>query len=299
MNEKPLVSVLTPSYNQNRWLRFNLESVEAQTYGNIEHIVVDGGSSDGTVDILKSSISERLSWISEPDEGQSDALNKALSMSRGEIVAWLNSDDSFADSRTIEWVVDAFRENPKADIIYGHVVDTDENGLALRLTWSPPFWTSKLAPGINPAKQPGAFFRRSAISQEFVKKDLHYSMDHELFLRLVAEGDGFRRISKILATNRHQPQRKSLARPPQYFIEHARYYGSGRFARIRTCLVSRTVSTLCRVRGIANFLLIPRTARPVGDLKFPGFFDRFKLQTLAITEREIEKRKGARQVRSV
>jgi len=100
----PLVSVLTPSYQQARWLGENLGSVACQSYPRIEHVVMDGGSSDGSVELLASA-SPPVTWESEPDRGQSHALNKAYSASSGEIIGWLNSDDAFWDCDVVADVV--------------------------------------------------------------------------------------------------------------------------------------------------------------------------------------------------
>src|SRR5437868_3953200 len=101
-----LVSVLTPSFNQRPWLKDNLESVSSQSYPNIEHIVMDGASTDGSVEILRNSL-HNVRWLSEPDRGQSHALNKAFAESRGEIVGWLNSDDAYFSCDAVGDVVAA------------------------------------------------------------------------------------------------------------------------------------------------------------------------------------------------
>ena len=98
MSAGPLVSILTPSFNQAAWLGDNLRSVACQTYPDIEHVVMDGGSTDGSVDILRAA-GDSIVWRSEPDRGQSDAINKAFSLSHGEIIGWINSDDAYFDCR--------------------------------------------------------------------------------------------------------------------------------------------------------------------------------------------------------
>src|SRR5690349_2661306 len=106
-----LVSILTPSYNQAKWLADNLRSVAAQDYPYIEHVVMDGGSTDGSVDILRHADS-RVRWFSEADDGQSHALNKALAESHGDIIGWLNSDDAYFSPDAVSTVVRAFTNNP-------------------------------------------------------------------------------------------------------------------------------------------------------------------------------------------
>src|SRR5688572_23602687 len=99
-----LVSILTPSYNYAQFIGDCLLSVTNQTHPNIEHIVVDDASTDGTVDVLRDT-GTSVRWVSEPDRGQSHALNKALAMSEGEIIGWLNADDAYADTRAVERAV--------------------------------------------------------------------------------------------------------------------------------------------------------------------------------------------------
>src|SRR5690606_33014626 len=94
LSSYPLVSVVTPSYNKGKFIKETIESVLSQDYPNIEYIVMDGGSTDETVDILKS-YGDRIAWISEKDDGQADAVNKGIARARGEIIGWLNSDDTY------------------------------------------------------------------------------------------------------------------------------------------------------------------------------------------------------------
>ena len=279
------MSILTPSFNQARWLRDNLRSVQAQTYPNVQHLVMDGGSTDGSVEILQGWDGSAMKWRSEPDGGQSDALKKALSWSNGEIVGWLNSDDTLADCRTIEWIVATFERYGDVDVVYGHVLDTDEDGRAVRLTWSPPPWAARLDRDLNPATQPGAFFRRRAIADEFVRSDLHFAMDHELFIRLIRSGHRFRRLRRVLATNRHQLQRKSLVRPQRYVEEYAALQGPETPLRnLRRRIASRLVSTSCRLIGVYPFLALGRSLAPASLITLPPPLTRLRLQVMTRTE---------------
>ena len=114
----PLVSILTPSFNQGRWLGDNLASVAAQSYGSIEHVVMDGGSRDETLDLLEAT-DGRVKWRSEPDRGQSHALNKALGASEGEYIGWLNSDDAYFSRDAVSDVVSVFDADPSVNVVYG------------------------------------------------------------------------------------------------------------------------------------------------------------------------------------
>lgn len=210
--QEPLVSVLTPSFNQRRWLGETLDSVARQTYPHLEHVVVDGGSTDGSVDVLRT-VLPAGSWISEPDGGQSDALNKAFNRSHGEIIGWLNSDDAYLFDDAVESVVAYFRANPDVDVVYGHAALVSENGSLLHVMWMPRYSKSRLWRQ-NFLSQPAVFMRRRVLEDGFLDESFHYTMDHELWLRLAA-GHPFGRIDKVLAIDRHQAQRKVYHWPPE------------------------------------------------------------------------------------
>jgi len=201
----PLVSVLTPSYNQRAYLPDNLGSVSRQTYPHIEHIVMDGGSTDGSVELLESA-GPNVRWRSEPDRGQAHAINKAFADSSGEIVGWLNSDDAYFDSEVVADVVRFFDRHPEADVVYGHVARVSADGRVIYIIWVPPFAYGLLR-SMCFLEQPGVFFRRRAIEEEFLDESFHFAMDWELWLRL-GRARRFVRMSRIVAIDRIQPERK-------------------------------------------------------------------------------------------
>jgi len=209
---QPLVSVLTPSFNQRRWLVETLGSVARQTYPHLEHVVVDGGSTDGSIDVLRAVLPAE-SWTSEPDGGQSEALNKAFDRSRGEIIGWLNSDDAYLFDDVVQSVVDYFRANPDVDVVYGHGALVNEDGRLLHVMWTPPYRKTVLWRE-NFISQPAVFIRRRVLEDGFVDESFHYTMDHELWLRLASK-HSFGRIDKVLAIDRHQAQRKTFHWPEQ------------------------------------------------------------------------------------
>ncbi len=207
IERKPLVSILTPSYDQAAWLPDNLHSVASQSYPSIEHIVMDGGSTDGTVAILESA-GAAARWRSEPDEGQSDAINKAFRESHGEIIGWMNSDDAYFDSRVVADVVATFAAHPEADVVYGHCAQVMGNGALVQMLWAPPF-DRRLLRTVDIISQPSAFLRRSALSDPMLDGTFHFAMDYELWLRLDAASCGFHRIDRITAIDRLHAGRKS------------------------------------------------------------------------------------------
>lgn len=276
----PLVSVLTPSFNQASWLESNLRSVEAQTYRPVEHIVVDGGSLDGSVDILRRSTARGLKWISEGDDGQADALNKALSLSTGEIIGWINSDDAYIDRRAIAWAVDAFVSDPLVDVVYGEVVLVDASGLILQAfpTHAPGRRVAMEGP---PIMQPAAFVRRSALDQGFIKRDLQVVVDAELWVRLWHQGRRFKYIPRIVAIDRHHPDRKIYQLTERHLEERhllAAEYG------IRIAGTETVHALLARLRqrclGVARLLTIESAIDPAIPVAVDGRLRRAQRQLI-------------------
>jgi glycosyltransferase involved in cell wall biosynthesis len=217
---EPLVSILTPSFGQARWLADNLESVERQTYPRIEHVVADGGSVDGSVEILRRHSRPGLDWTSGPDRGQSPAINTAFARSHGEIIGWLNSDDAYFGPHAVADAVSVFAADPDVIVVYGHAALVNAAGQLLQVMWAPPFSRTllRLQDFIS---QPTAFIRRSAIGDDLVDESYDYTMDYELWLRLAARGQ-FRRADRILAIDRHQMARKSYTMADVGRRDHAR-----------------------------------------------------------------------------
>jgi glycosyltransferase involved in cell wall biosynthesis len=202
----PLVSVLTPSFNQAAYIGDTLGSVACQTYPSIEHIVMDGGSTDGSVDILKAA-GDSVTWRSEPDRGQCDAINKAFALARGEIIGWLNSDDAYFDCTVVQQVVSAFEADARIDVVYGHAVRTAADGRVVYVLWTPAFSYRRIKL-LNFLVQPTVFIRRSALGDHLVEDAFDFTMDWELWLRL-GRDHRFKRLDSVLAVDRHQPARKN------------------------------------------------------------------------------------------
>jgi len=219
----PLVSILTPSFNQATWLPDNLRSVACQTYPRVEHIVADGGSIDGSVAVLEAA-GDTVSWVSEPDTGQPDAINKAFRQSSGDIIGWINSDDAYFDCRVVADIVAYFVTHPEVDVVFGHLAQIDEHGTIVWLNWVPQF-SNRLLRIVNFIGQPVAFIRRSVLSDPMLDETYHFAMDYELWLRLQAAGRRFHRIGRITAVDRHQATRKSET------IQHVLVSDLGRLAQ--------------------------------------------------------------------
>jgi glycosyltransferase involved in cell wall biosynthesis len=181
MNE-PLVSVVTPTFNAARFLEETIESVLAQTYPRLEHIVVDGDSTDGTLDIVKRY--PHLRWLSEPDAGQSDALNKGFTLATGEIVAWLNADDFYLP-HAAETAVAALSGDEDAAGVYSNLLVVDESGRELIRKPSEPFDLEHALRFGDVVPQPTAFFRKRVFDEVGgLAVRYHYAMDFDLWIRM-------------------------------------------------------------------------------------------------------------------
>jgi glycosyltransferase involved in cell wall biosynthesis len=180
----PQVTIVTPSYNQGEFIRATIESVLSQDYPHLEYIVMDGGSTDSTAAIV-AEYAGRLTWLSEKDRGQSHAINKGFKMAKGDIVAWLNSDDILLPG-AVTRAVRAFEEAPLAGAIYGEGYLMDREGrITGRFTATTPFNLWKLVHLSDDVLQQSTFFRRSALEAvEWLDEDLHYALDWDLLIRL-------------------------------------------------------------------------------------------------------------------
>ena len=180
----PLVTIVTPSYNQARFLEDTIRSVLSQDYPHIEYIIVDGGSTDGSVDIIRKYEDRLAWWVSEPDRGQAHAINKGFARARGEIWAWINSDDIYTPHAVREAV--AFLEaHPEVGMVYGDALYIDEENRVLGRFPSAQTDYRKLLRGFVHIPQATAFFRADLVREVgFLNENLYYAFDYDLWIRL-------------------------------------------------------------------------------------------------------------------
>lgn len=188
-----IVSIVIPSLNQAAYLEETIQSVLKQDYRSIEIIVMDGNSSDGSQDIIRKYERNIAIWKSEPDTGQSEAINKGFRLASGKIFAWLNSDDLIAPS-AVKLAVSYLTSDPPIGLIYGDRVHIDQKGNIIGINRCPPFYNDMLSRNIT-IPQETAFFRREVFERTGgLDENLHFSMDYDLWCK-------FQRITKF----RHVP----------------------------------------------------------------------------------------------
>ena len=220
------ISIITPSYNQDGFIKQTIDSVLRQRYPNLEYLIIDGGSTDNTIEILKG-YDRQIRWVSEKDNGQSDAINKGMKMATGDILAYLNSDDVYLD-QSLFAVNDFFQKNQSIKWAYGQCGIINENNQEIRklITSYKNFWMRKYSYNkllsINFINQPATFWRRE-IMEEFglFNEKEHLVMDYEYWLRIGQKFPaGF--ISQYLADFRMHSQSKSFQRFKKQFQDELR-----------------------------------------------------------------------------
>lgn len=209
-------SVVVPSFNHAKFISDALNSLLNQNYTNLEIIVVDGGSTDGTIDILKE-YGENIRWVSEKDDGQSDALANGFTMATKEWLTWLNSDD-IQTNNALHRVNETIRRNPEAHVVIGQAHYMDEEGNYLR-----PYPTIDIAPGIDISHelfskgyvaQPSVYFNRDAYHKVGgIDRNMQFAMDYDLWVRLALNGYLFAAIQEDISGNRWYAMTKTSSQP--------------------------------------------------------------------------------------
>jgi glycosyltransferase involved in cell wall biosynthesis len=262
MKHTPLISIVTPSFNQVSFIGEALESVRLQNADNYEHLVIDGMSTDGTIDLLRKQQAanrkqQNLRWISERDGGQSEALNKGFRQARGEIIGWLNSDDRYRPG-CFEYIAQAFEENPEVDIFYGDYLIVNAVGSVLKIRREIEFNAFVLLyHRILYIPTTTTFFRRRVFEEDnWLDETLQYAMDLEFFIRLSKRGYRFKHIPQLLADFRMQPNSKTCSYPDRQRMEHRQVVLAAApiFRRLKSpCLKDLTLTFFGSAAGIRRY----------------------------------------------
>ncbi len=214
MTEKPLVSIITPSYNQAAFIEQTIKSVLDQDYPNIEYLVADGGSTDGSVDIIKRYAKRLAWWVSEKDKGQADAINKGFARAKGEFIAWVNSDDYYQPG-AISAAVAALQANPDVGFVFGDVEVVDKDGRILNhLRYGN--WSVADLMTFHIIGQPAVFMRRSMLEKAgYLDLSYHFLLDHQLWLRMGLQA-GMQYVPQLWAGAHYYEGCKNLSQAAEF-----------------------------------------------------------------------------------
>lgn len=221
MNQSPLVSVVTPSYNQDPFLEQTIRSVLEQDYPHIEYMAVDGGSTDGSVEIIQKYAAGRgrgtpsiAWWVSEKDSGQGEAINKGLARAKGEIIAWINSDDYYLPG-AISAAVKIFEQNPDLALVYGDMLAVDQNSQTINVLKYKQYSLEDLL-CFQIIGQPAVFMRRAAYEKAGgLDTTFHFMLDHHLWIRIAQQGK-ILHVPQLWAAARYHPQAKNRRVPVEF-----------------------------------------------------------------------------------
>lgn len=214
LNDSPLVTIITPSYNQAPFLEETIRSVLGQDYPNLEYFIIDGGSTDGSVEIIQKYADRLAGWVSEKDHGQGEAINKGFARASGEIVAWINSDDYYLPG-AISTAVTALQAAPEVGLVYGDVLSIDASGNVFNVMTYKQWGLDDLMQ-FNIIGQPAVFMRREVLERAgYLDLSYHYLLDHELWLR-VAQQAPMKYLPQRLAAARVHAGAKNVAHTPEY-----------------------------------------------------------------------------------
>jgi glycosyltransferase involved in cell wall biosynthesis len=271
-----LVTVVTPSFNQAKFLEETIRSIALQSYRPIQHIVVDGGSTDGSVDILKRCAKELgnseyvLDWISEPDRGMPDALGKGFAMARGVTIGWLNSDDVYFDRHVVQVAVKELAAHPDVDLVHGDVALISESS-GLWMIWCFPRFDYARALRGYIVPSPTVFFRRSVVEQHSIGSLEVVGVDHAYYLE-IGRKHKFRHVHRVQAADRNHANRLSNTKASQMREEGKRYletYGEGYVATSLDRAHDVFTRLLMRFKGAAYLVRMFAGIGFAEELAFP------------------------------
>ena len=220
--DPPRISIVTPSYQQGRFLARTIYSVIGQGYPNLEYVVQDGGSTDETLEVIRGVESELTAWASEPDSGQADAINRGFERTTGEIMAWLNSDDLLLPG-ALAYVAAYLAQHPHVDVVYGNRLMIDENDGEIG-TWVLPKHDDVMLTNVDYVPQETLFWRRSIweAAGGRMDTDFGYALDWDLLLRFREAGGTIVRLPRFIGAFRVHDDQKTSAQDDLGAVECAR-----------------------------------------------------------------------------
>lgn len=270
---RPLVSVVTPAYNAERYIEDTLKSIRNQTYPNIEHIVIDDGSTDCTSEVLaKYEKLYNLKWFSKANEGQAATVNQAFKKAKGEIIIWLNADDVLFSVDVITDVVRKFNAT-NVGVVYGHMAIIDEQNRLLKIQYAPPRLNSDILKFGHFAAC--VFYRKKVVLSNPVKPEYKYVLDYEQCLRMAKHGVKFGYIDKPLLAWRKHSLTKSIS-------GHKKMQNEARFVRkdyntksdfkhrlMKLAYFSLLMSRkACGLKTVIELYSRPKQSNPAFDIQF-------------------------------
>jgi len=239
-----LVSIVTPSYNQARFLEATIQSVLQQDYPHIEYFVIDGGSSDGSQEIIERYADRLAGWVSETDQGQTDAINKGFTRARGEVLAWLNSDDTYQPGAVRE-AVEYLQSHPEAGMVYGDTNFIDEDGRVIGRFPARQTDYRRLRQGYVHIPQQASFFRTELWRQVGpLDPSFYFAMDYDLWVRLAGRAP-LVYLPRLWANFRRHGGGKTVAADDRCWPEMLRVHlrdGGSRFSILYAKFLLRRVA---------------------------------------------------------
>ncbi|MBC8332756.1 MAG: glycosyltransferase [Anaerolineae bacterium] len=224
MDPQPIVSIVTPSFNQAQYLEATIRSVLEQDYPNIEYSVVDGGSTDGSVEIIKRYANRLAWWISEPDAGQTAAINKGFARARGEVLAYINSDDTY-NPGAVAAAVEFLTQNPTVGLVYGDANFIDAQGNIIGQFNAQQTSLERLRRGGVYVPQQAAFWRGDLWQQVGpLDESFYFAMDYDLWVRLAGVSEICYKPGRVWANFRLHDNAKTIAADERCWPEMLRIH---------------------------------------------------------------------------
>ena len=224
MDAQPLVSIITPSFNQAHYIEATIQSVLGQDHPRIEYIIVDGGSTDGTLDIIKKYEDRLAFWVSEKDKGQTDAINKGFARATGDILAWINSDDTY-EPGAVSAAVNYLQEHPEVGMVYADCNFINEQGRVIGKFGSAQTDYRRLRRGYVHIPQQTMFFRADLWRQVGpLDPSFYFAMDYDLWTRLAARTELKYLPGQVWANFRLHTSGKTIAADDRCWPEMVRVH---------------------------------------------------------------------------